>query len=294
MKQHQPNYMALVTIIGLLIISTGLLNSKKSIKADAVTAIVAKNPLDELSFETAYDSLQHLFASRSIVAIVSMMQGVSIERTLQIAQMMLSSKSIALTRNDRVVIMIGIAHNYQGNLKKQFQLLDLLRQFKKNKKDTPLLINAVHSEYSGLIPVILAWMKDKKIDEVSINDAFTYAVEQGDITGFTKLIKYGVPMAAAQATTLLAIVIAKKKRSEFIPLLAELGADVEYVQQGYTLLMRAVMLHDKASVEALLKVGADKNINKIISPSIGSALQLAIEKEYTDLDLLLREYGARE
>jgi hypothetical protein len=294
MKQHQPNYMALVTIIGLLVISTGLLNSKKSIKADAVTVAVAKNPLDELSFETAYDSLQHLFASRSVVAIVSMMQGVSLERTLQIVSMMLNSKSIALTRNDRVIITLGIAHNYQGNLKKQFQLLDLLTQFKTTKKETPVLINAVHSEYSGLIPVILAWMKDKKIDEVSINNAFTYVVEQGDITGFTKLIKYGVPITAAQATTLLASVIAKKKRSEFIPLLAELGANVDYADQGYTLLMRAVELHNTASVEALLKAGADKNINKIISPSVGSALQLAIEKEYTDLDLVLREYGARE
>lgn len=294
MKQHQPNYMALLTIIGLLVISTGLLNSKKSIKADGVTAVVAKNPLDEFSLDTAYGSLQHLFASRSIVTIVSMMQGVSLERTLQIAQMMLSSKSIGLTRNDRVIIMIGLAQNYQGDIKKQYQILDLIKEFRTTKKDTPLLINAVHSEYSALIPVILAWMKDKKIDEVSINNAFAYAIERGDITGFTKLIKHGVPMTTAQTTTLLTTVVTKKKMPEFIPLLVELGADVDYTNQGYTLLMRAVTLNDKPAVEALLKAGADKNINKIISPSVGSALQLAIEKGYTALDLLLREYGARE
>jgi hypothetical protein len=294
MKAHQPNYMALLTIITLLVISTGLLNSKKNLKADTLSAAVVTNPLDELSLDTAYASLQHLFASRSIATIVSMMQGVSLERTLELAQLTLSSKSIALTNNDKAIIMLGLAHNYQGDIKKQYQVLDLLKQFRIAKKDIPLLISAVHSEYSTLIPVMLAWMKDKKLDEVSIDNAFVYTIQRGDITGFTKLIKHGVPISAVQATTLLFSVISQKKMPEFIPLLIELGADVDYVDRGHTLLMRAVLANDKPLVEALLKAGADKNINKIVSPSIGSALQLAIEKEYTALDLLLREYGARE
>ena len=294
MKVHQSNYIALLTIIGLLVISTGLLNSKKSIKADVLAAGVIKSPLDELQLDKAYASLQHLFASRSVVTVVSMVQGVSLARAIELAQMMLSSKSIALTRNDRVIIMIGIAHNYQGDIKKQYQVLDLVKEFRITKKDIPLLMTAVHSEYGAVIPVILAWMKDKKIDEVSINNAFLYGIQRGDIIGFTKLIKHGVPMAPAQATTLLSTVVLQKKMAEFIPLLVELGANVHYADQGYTLLMRAVLANDKALVHALLKAGADKNIDAIISPSIGSALQLAIEKEYTDIDLMLREYGARE
>ncbi len=294
MKARQPNYMALLTIIGLLIISTGLLNSKKNIKADSGTATVIKNPLDELSFEKAYASLQHLFASRSVATVVSMLQGVTLERALELLQMMIASKSIALTRNDKIIIVMGIAYNYQNDIKKQYQVLDLIKRFKITKKDTPLLINAVHSEYGGIIPVLLAWMKDKQLYDVAIDNAFTYAVQRADITGFTKLVKYGVPIAPAQATALLALVIAQKKMPEFVPLLVELGANINYTDQGYTLLMRAVLANNKPLVEALLKAGAHKTINTVISPSIGSALQLAIEKEYTAIDVLLREYGARE
>jgi len=296
MKAHQPNHMALLTIVALLVISTGLLNSKKNIRADTLSAAIIKNPLDELSLDTAYASLQHLFASRSVATVVSMMQGVSLERTLELAQLTLSSKSTALTNNDKAIIMLGLAHNYQGEIKKQYQLLDLLKKFRTAKKDIPLLVCAVHSEYSALTPVILAWMKDKKLDEVSIDKAFVYAIQHGDITGFTKLIKHGVPLTPIQATMLLArvVYISQKRMPEFVPLLVELGADVDYTDQGYTLLMRAVLANDKPLVEALLKTGADKNINKILSPSIGSALQLAIEKEHTAIDIMLREYGAHE
>ncbi len=294
MKQDHSNHLLLGTIVGLLIISAGLLNYKEKIKADSAPQVMVRNPLDDLSIEKAYGSLQHLMASRSVSTIVQMLQGMSVNRTLSIAQMILASKNTALTREDKAVVILGLIHNISNNIKVEYQLLDMLKQFRDTKKDKPLLVSTVHSQYSTSIPVILAWMKERGLDEVSIMNAFTYTIMHNDVAGFTKLVGHAVPITAAQATTLLTKTVTQKKMVEFVPLLIDLGADINFASQGKTMLMQAVLQNNIDMVTALLKAGATKNIDTIVDPKVGSALQLAIEKNYTNIDLLLRQYGARE
>lgn len=294
MKHDQSNYLLLATVTLLLVMSTALLNYKDNLQADSAPLRYIKNPLDELTIEKAYSSLQHLIASRSVGTIVQMLQGVSAERSLSLAHMILASKNTALTREDKAQILLGLVQNNSTDIKKQYLLLDMLKQFRDLKKDKPILISAIHSEYAGAIPVILAWMKDRNLDELSIFNAYNYAINKNDVAGFAKLGGYGVSITQTQATQLLQHVVTQKGLPEFIPLLVDLEANIDVASHGKTLLMQAVLQNNSSLVEALLKAGAHKNINKIIDPKVGSALQLAIEKSYTDIDIMLRNYGARE
>jgi len=75
--------------------------------------------------------------------------------------------------------------------------------------------------------------------------------------------------------------------------LASAGANVQDADQyGRTLLIHAIDLNNIALVRALLQEGA--NPNAMLSPVTGTPLQHALEKRYINIELLLRQYGAKE
>ena len=156
-------------------------------------------------------------------------------------------------------------------------------------KQMPVLYAAA-AGYEKSIPLVLQWLNDPQKQNEWIKDAADYAIAHNKSGLIKNIIKYikNVP----NATNLLWHVVNKQLDASLVKELVNKGANPNDAQAGKTLLVAAVETNKADMVKALLDAGAQ--INAIADPAIGSALQMAIKKGYTPIELMLRKRGARE
>lgn len=287
MEKGRSDIALLLTVLVLFSASIGFLHGSKTVRKDTVRSYT--HPLDEVRRSQALNYLQPLLIARAPGVLAQTLQGVSLERTEELARIIIKDNKSPLSRDEKVVFILALAHAFTLDQYAQYKLFNLLRLL---KKGTPPLVIAAQSEYVAEIPVLTGWIRSKNIIEFAPEQALTYAVDTNNIDAFMNLIKYGVPLNSTVATQLLTLVVEQNRDVRFVSFLVDHGADVNVVENKRTLLMIAVEQNNKAMVQTLLNSGAQVGI--VIVPEIGSALQLAIEKGYGDIDVLLREYGARE
>jgi len=285
MKNKQSDIVFLLTVLLVFSASFGFLYGYKKTNDTKADSVV--HPLDEGSSTEALAHLNPLIIARSPDMIIQTLEGVSADRKIELARAILEAKKSPLSSDEQALIVLGLAHILSYNQKKQFELLDLLRK-KQIMQGIPPFIIAAHSKYAAVIPSLMAWAHNKKM--FAPEYALKYAIDHNDLDALHVLLSYNVPLNSTKATQLLTQVVQKNKDTKFVPLLIDHGANVNYASNKRTLLMYAVERKNKAMVQALLNAGAD--VKTIIDPVVGTALQIALEKGYVEIDMLLREYGA--
>jgi ankyrin repeat protein len=289
MEKGRSDITLLLTVLVLFSASIGFLHGTKAIRKDTVRTYT--HPLDEVRRSQALNYLRPLLIARAPSVIAQTLQGVSLARTEELVRAIIKDTASPLNRDEKVLLVLALASALPHDRYAQYRLFNLLR-INKIKKGTPPLIIAAHGQYAAIIPVLAGWIRDKNIVDFSPEQALTYAVNENDIEALVTLVKYGVSLHATLATQLLTLVVQQNKDVRFVAFLIDHKADVNYVENKRTLLMYAVQQNNKKMVQTLLNSGAQVDI--VLAPQVGSALQIAIEKGYGDIDVLLREYGAKE
>lgn len=155
--------------------------------------------------------------------------------------------------------------------------------------EKPVIYVAAKTNIAQTIPVVIKWLKTGEKQNEWINDAIHFAVEQRDSDSLLKIIEYA-PLA--KPTDVLWHVVEQGLSPQLVHKLLKKGAKINEVRVGKTLVLAAVHNNQVEMVKALLDNGA--NPNAFGHPAIGTPLQVAIKKDYLDIEDLLRKRGARE
>lgn len=219
----------------------------------------------------------------------------------------LQAEHSSFSRNNKVRLILKLAHRLPKK-ETQEQLFQVLVTKGNLLEGDPILYLAGRGKNTpqAIIP-FLQWSENylktnpklnpklvKKLQS-ALSDALLFAIAQNDLATIKKIIEQKVTIAAPLATQLLQETVKRNASLELIDIFKKLGADVdaEYAnQKGITPLIQAVKNQNEAMVEKIIKANA--NVNLIKDPGVGSALQHAVQLRNTDLDTLLRKYGARE
>ena len=291
-------------LLGSLLIFIGVVSIVHGIKKTHQENV---GGLGTLSPKDAFWQLSLLIASRSVEKIAESLSDVVPEKAQAIVQEIIQDEQSTLTRNDELELIFALALQYPNQLKEQALFFDLIA---KNKDlyvgGAPILFIAAKSDYQRVVPALLEWAqihKKELLDELS-KETLLYIIKYNKFQEFVLLYDYGLLLAPEQATELLWQAVNNNNSAQFVLFLVDVGADINYVYKNrYTSLIRATELNNYDVVKAILnaikqrsknKKAMIRAVNMIPDPAVGSALQIAVRNQFGKIDLLLREYGARE
>lgn len=297
-------------LLGLLLIFSGFLGFLHTsfLRAEVSQHILMGTPTIEITQSGTQDNLDlinlvdEFIASDSIEALVKALKPFLFEDKKKTVVRLFNNRQKMLNRNERITILLGLALQ-SDHKKERFAFLDLILdpRYQDLKEGKPVLYLAASGSYFDLIPDIIAWYESRVSQEKNADhfkrivrfNALQYAMRKNDLISLKKLVSYGV-MSEDMASQLLYEAMDKRKSNniseELISFLVSQKAQVNYDDGHYTILMRAVLNDDIDMVKFLIERGAD--VNKMIDPAVGTALQLAIEHDFIDVDQYLREHGA--
>lgn len=289
MKQLNKRIDIFILLGSLLILSMGIGILYAQVNEPQSSSSTPRKP-----FATDKQILNVLSANlsaRNVKEIGGLFQRTPLEQRIRLLETIIQNENIGLNRDDEIELVLYIAH--AARQKNKNNIFNLLIQNPKLLIGSPVLYQAALSGYQDSIPDLLTWLlNDPKRKEKWIMDAFVYAVQNNRPDIMQILVEKGVPISSKEATELLWQAITTNKDGKFALLLAKKGARLNNARKGVTPLIAAVKTDNLAMVEALIDNGAV--INLIKDPAVGSALQKAIEKEYTPIEMFLRSKGASE
>ena len=248
--------------------------------------------------------------SQSIELLVEQLRGITPQAAYDfIAELI--KRPRAMDADEVIQVAYGLLVSFMRDKEQRdqtYRILDLLHTSPQLQERPPLLVIAAHSSYPHVISLIVHWAKSRLILDTCIKDALVVIARTFDIPMFKRLEQYGVTITPERATYVLwhavqvspgvhfadndeRIAQAEAKRA-FIDFLITKKANVNYHQDGYTMLMQATKHNDVATIEQLSRNGAD--VNRIVNDAVGSALQIAIINDFIDAELVLRQHHALE
>ena len=260
---------------------------------------VPENSLQTMEMSNVLRYLQPLTSSRSVEKIIETMKGLTAKRAVDIAHVLINDAKGSLRLIDKKELLLGLALLYP-EAADQDLILNLYVQDAQLHSGKPLLVIAAQELYRADVPIILAWAQRMQttlpvvpqVIKRIVADAFSYAIKHNDTKLFARLVQAGVELDAPLATALLWQVVDKTKDAAVVPLLVAAGANLNEVKNKKTPLIQAVMNGNKDAVEALAKAGAD--VNLMPDKAVGTALQNALITRNVAIELILRNYNARE
>lgn len=259
--------------------------------------VLTKTVDEKPAAKTVYhikNALVPLLASRSVEKAAQLIGTLSFDQQLSLVTTIIADNASPLTRNDKCELIFALGLQYSQDKDKQQKMFHLL-QDPSIKYGAPILFVAVQGIYASLIRALIEWAESVSgiFMQTMVMSTLTYVIDNNAVEAIKKLFNNGLAVKTKQAQELLWRVVDGNRNAQFILFLARIAGGVNTVHfNKWTLLTRAVSLNNYDMVAALLEAGA--RVNQIIDPRIGSALQIAIEKRYADIEMLLRKYGARE
>ena len=301
MESRKVGLYRLCVIMIIFCISIFFLNNNKKKFTTATHIDVFHNKVESvarISLEHAYEQISSLFVSHDIDLIVKVISQFKDQSAYELVDKTLQNSSPFLSDAEKKNILFG-ALNY-CNIKKniQYDLLDFFLKYPSLNNDIPILLLLARCEYPDLIHLFINWGKDRQKNSGKteflrrfVDDAFTVAIANNDYTAVEVMLSKKVRIAQSKASELLWHIVAQNKSSALITLLVHHAqADVNYVNEGRTLLIEAVEKNNINTIRALLDEGAI--VDRITDGERGSALRIAIKNKYAYAEQLLREYGA--
>ena len=229
--------------------------------------------------------------ARNEKKLAQVMVRLPLEQQKRLLQELFSEQKSALTPEDKINVVFSMVITFTDQ-KKQLELLKVLIENNEISKKIPLFYIASEGQYDKIIPLLITALSDSKKQNEWAYKALQYAISKNTPEIVNQLLQQ-LSISEIQATQLLWEVIDTKKDPEFITeLIQKAHANPDDKRKGYTPLIAAVNANNINQVQALLESGASKDI--VADVQVGSALQLAMRKRYTEIEQFLRKKGARE
>jgi hypothetical protein len=295
MKREKSGVHLLLGLLLLFSASVGLLYGDK--KGDEKAPAPSVGTFGTLSVDQTLQELIPLVESRSREKIVESLTDISAPQALAVVKKIVAESPLtSLTPDDCIQIIYGVMRAYPVEV--QYQFLDLILAYPQLAQAIPLVFIAAKSSYPQVIPTIVQWAEQQlsKMSELadSVYKGLAYAVKHNALQE-VQIIHDAVSsiFTPQVATRLLWVALSAHTSPDLVTYLVKTGkADITSSENGRTLLVRAVEVHNLSLVKTLIGLGAA--IHSFADPAVGTPLQVAIEKGYTDIELYLRSQGARE
>ena len=283
MKKQKPKYLDILILLGfLLLLSAGI-----SLLAKAGTHAVDLN-----EDKTILNQLSPLFMAGNSKKIAEFISQKPQPQQLRLVSQILDDQKNPLEVTDKIKLILELARK-NNNQNYRISLYNTLIENEQVAKQKPLLYIAAQGNYEDLLESIAQWLKGHTdIFAEWFYSGMHQAIKENKPDIANKLLTQFSSIPLDIANKLLWEVINEKKSSDCLVPLIKKGADINNPRHGRTPLIAAVEAGQMPLVEVLLKNGAQVNI--FVDPAVGTALQTAIRKKYTNIELLLRKNGARE
>lgn len=290
----------LFVIIFFFTASILFLNSQKKTIITQTHIDGLEMPVSALPFslDQAYHHINSLLVSHNTDLIVKFINHSMNHYATNLVEKIIVDKKFLLSDVEKMKILFGAVMYCKGKKAMQYHLLDLLLTHSDLCSSNSALLTLIRSNYSNSLPVFLNWLRDRQKDEnlsnlwaFFVEQAFFMAIEHDDYDVVENMLSKKIRMSQEKASQLLWVVVEQNKNSLFIPLLVKYAqADINYVCNGKTLLIKAVEQKNKDIIQVLLDTGAV--VDRVVDPEQGSALQVAMARNDKIIQDLLREYGA--
>jgi len=293
----------LLAFLLLFSLSIGVIYTNKS------QGITSNNtpPRSLFSIDEGIELIHPFIISVSIEKIVDLMKQFPYDTSYKITKHIIEDKQSTLNQRDKQQLILGMAQAFPDKLKLKEKFLNLLLTLDEISKGPILLINAVNDGHRTLVPALIAWAKDNQKAHPELKDLATkslyLAIDNNNVDTLKKLQESGIAIDPKQTSDLLWYVVENNKSADFIPFLVSQGSDLSISKEGHTLVTKAAKSNNLAIIKALVSAletkGTSKQkiadyLNRFVDPMVGSAIQIAIQKDYTKLELYLRQQGAQE
>jgi hypothetical protein len=301
MESRKVGAYRLIITLGFFTISIFFLNNnkKKTTVQTHIDLIHCKtNSIAKLSLEHAYEQMNSLFVARDTDLIVKVVSQFKEQCMCDLVEKIIQETPSFLSDNEKMHILFGLIAQCGSKKNMQYDFLDFLLKYPSLQSEVPALLSLARSKYPDMIAVFINWGKDRQKDEgkaglltAYVEQAFTAAIEESDYAAIEMMLSKKVRIAQNKASEFLWHIVKNDKSSSLIPLLVRhTQADVNYADNGKTLLIEAVEKNNVEMIRVLLDAGAV--VDRIVDGTKCSALQVAINNKYTSVEQLLREYGA--
>jgi len=202
----------------------------------------------------------------------------------------------ALERREKLYIIFSLAQHYKTNNKIKERMFKIITKTKSLAKgEIPILILAIKNKTNAPIKNIIEWDRKRTDDKKSKleKEALDYAAKKDDLESLKILKQNGAEISPKKASKLIWLLVKENEGSKSIPFLVKNGGDINYENEGYTPLLRAIKNNNLETVKKLIELKADiKKSSK--NKAIGSPLQKAREIGNIEIEMLLRKYGAKD
>jgi len=297
MKQKRSDVLFLLSILGLLSLSIGLLHGgKKNDQTTKPAMAMLIDAIEDLSTKEVRRLIDPLIFSHSIYSAAQALAPVP-PVVLQDLMHELLAKPNPLTRDEKFLLLI-LAAQHQKDKKDRYALYDMLLNYDELQKGQPVLALAARIEDPRVLGSLFGWMayQKRRGDYTALKNwvrfGLKYLIQDNDFVAFKRLFEQRIRLGTDFTATLLARGIQENKDPRFIPLIISKGVKPNYVLPSKrTFLMEAVIQNNQKMVQELLKLGADPNF--IADPAVGSAIQLAYERGYVGLEFLMRRFAEK-
>ena len=253
---------------------------------------------EHFSLDQTYYEMKSLFSVHDVDLIIKALCQFKYSIAYELVEKMITDQSIDLSCNEKVEVIYGMIVHSCPKKNVQYEWLDLLLKYPSLDTQSPVLLSLVRSKYADIIALFIAWGKDrqKALGKMGLlahyaQEAFARAVEDNDYASVEILLSKKVRITHNKASELLWKIVETGKDSNLISLLIHHAqANVNYAENGKTLLIAAVEKNNIDIVRILLDEGAV--VDRIIDNDKNTALTIAMKNNYHTVEQLLREYGA--
>jgi len=301
MEKKQVGEAYRLFVIMLFFVASMLLLNNQKKKSATATHIDALNATTQsiinLSVDQAYYHMNSLFISHNIDLVIKVINQCMHQFTVELVEKIVSDNTYLLLPEEKMKIIFGTAAYCSTKKNMHYRLLDFLLEYPELYEKIPALLVLMRSSYVDSLPFFIKWGKErqkshnrKDLLAFFIEQAFVVAIEKNDSVIVENMFNKKIRISQEKASRFLWEAVETNKSSHFVPLLIRYGqADINHVEKGKTLLIEAVEQNNKAMVQALLDEGAV--VDRIVDPTKGTALQIAMAHKYSATEVLLREYG---
>jgi|GEM_PF-2760010 len=300
MKQSYKNRDIFILLISLIILSYGIsflhgddyimpqppaLVSNTTNEKDPLLAVHSNDVMGIISpFLIAHD----MEKTSAVIA-----RFLSLPKQKDLVERLIKNRNNDLTVADKVRLIVLMALK-QSTSADRAEFFGLFNKHAFLFRESPIVYLAAEQEYTmQAVPFLLEWLNLRPgAQRKAAIWALRAAIMRNNPTMMQRLLDLGVVLTTDQATDLLWYTILQKGKPDFVSMLKKAGADMTSVRNGRTFLIAATEQNQLPLVQVLLQNGA--LVNEIKDPAVGSALQIAVRKKFADIELLLRDNGARE
>lgn len=276
--QNQKNSVTVLVVLFSINLGVGVLHGS-SVK-----------PAETVSNNEIMRSLSPQLISADVTKVADAIATLPFAQQQQIVTAIIANSKSPLDRNQKLDLIFKVALKNPNESGRQ-AILSLIAEYAQLLEGkSPIIYCAVLNGNQNIVPDLLTVIK--KNNDKEIITSLHYAVTANNPNALKELFNQGVMVPTKDINNLLWHAVARNKSADFVDILKAQQADVNTIKNGRTLLVKAVENNNLSLVQKLVKAGAD--VNRIANNAVGSALQVAVRKGLTDIDLYLRDKGARE